>query len=78
MPEEEQHGILSHYHESACGGHFASKKTAMKVLQSGFYWNSLFKEAHQMCRICDRLQKAGEIVSPSYDAPEPNFSGRAI
>ena len=46
VPEEEQQGILSHCHESACGGHFASQKTAMKVLQSGFYWPSLFKEAH--------------------------------
>ena len=43
-PEEEQQGILSHYHESACGGHFASQKTAMKVLQSGFYWPSLSKK----------------------------------
>ncbi|RVW82029.1 Retrovirus-related Pol polyprotein from transposon 17.6 [Vitis vinifera] len=46
VPEEEQQGILSHCHESACGGHFASQKTAMKVLQSGFTWPSLFKDAH--------------------------------
>ncbi|RVW95561.1 hypothetical protein CK203_039108 [Vitis vinifera] len=45
VPEEEQQGILSHCHESACGGHFASQKTAMKVLQSGFTWSSLFKDA---------------------------------
>ena len=32
VPEEEQKGILSHCHESACGGHFVSQKTAMKVL----------------------------------------------
>ncbi|RVW18746.1 hypothetical protein CK203_098129 [Vitis vinifera] len=31
VPEEEQQGILSHCHENACGGHFASQKTAMKV-----------------------------------------------
>ncbi|RVW19077.1 Transposon Ty3-G Gag-Pol polyprotein [Vitis vinifera] len=43
VPEEEQQGILSHCHESACGGHFASQKTAMKVLQSGFTWPSLSK-----------------------------------
>ena len=35
--EEEQQGILTHCHESACGGHFSSQKTAMKVLQSGLY-----------------------------------------
>ncbi|RVW66647.1 Retrovirus-related Pol polyprotein from transposon 17.6 [Vitis vinifera] len=31
VPEEEQQGILSHCHENACGGHFASQKTAMKM-----------------------------------------------
>ncbi|RVW59104.1 Retrovirus-related Pol polyprotein from transposon 412 [Vitis vinifera] len=36
VPEQEQSGILSHCHDSACGGHFASQKTAMKVIQSGF------------------------------------------
>ena len=61
VPEEEQQGILNHCHESACGGHFASQKTAMKVLQSGFYWPSLFKEAYQMCRICDRCQRLGKL-----------------
>ncbi|RVW82868.1 Pol polyprotein [Vitis vinifera] len=30
VPEDEQQGILSHCHENACGGHFASQKTAMK------------------------------------------------
>ncbi|KAL6310937.1 hypothetical protein AAG906_016240 [Vitis piasezkii] len=38
----------------ACGGHFASQKTAMKVIQSGFWWPSLFKDAHSMCKGCDR------------------------
>nr|CAN82810.1 hypothetical protein VITISV_007057 [Vitis vinifera] len=49
VPEEEQQGILSHCHENACGGHFASQKIAMKVLQSGFTWPSLFKDSHIMC-----------------------------
>ncbi|RVW70648.1 Retrovirus-related Pol polyprotein from transposon 297 [Vitis vinifera] len=43
VPEDEQQGILNHCHENACGGHFASQKTAMKVLQSGFTWPSLSK-----------------------------------
>ena len=61
VPEEEQQGILSHFHESACGSHFASQKTAMKVLQSGFYLPSLFKESHQMCRVCNRCQRLGKL-----------------
>ena len=53
VPEEEQQGILNHCHENACEGHFASQKTTMRVLQSGFYWPSLFKDAHTMCKSCD-------------------------
>ena len=37
VPKEEQEGILIHCNDSACGGHFASQKTTMKVLHSGFY-----------------------------------------
>ena len=54
VPEQEQQGILSHCHESACGGHFASHKIAMKVLQLGFCWPSLFKDALAMCRSFDK------------------------
>ncbi|RVW32099.1 Retrovirus-related Pol polyprotein from transposon 17.6 [Vitis vinifera] len=36
VPEQEQSRILSHCHDSACGGHFASQKTTMRVVQSDF------------------------------------------
>nr|CAN80160.1 hypothetical protein VITISV_034912 [Vitis vinifera] len=62
VPEEEQQGILSHCHESACGGHFGSQKTTMKVLQLGFSWPSLFKDAHVMCRSCDRCQRLKKLT----------------
>ncbi|WJZ87566.1 hypothetical protein VitviT2T_006936 [Vitis vinifera] len=61
IPNEQQ-GILNHCHENACGGHFASQKIAMKVLQSGFTWPSLFKDAHIMCRSCDRCQRLGKLT----------------
>ncbi|WJZ91089.1 hypothetical protein VitviT2T_010194 [Vitis vinifera] len=62
VPEQEQSGILSHCHDNACGGHFASQKTAMKVIQSGFWWPSLFKDAHSMCKACDRCQRLGKLT----------------
>ena len=62
VPEQEQQGILSHCHERACGGHFASQKTTMKVLQSGFCWPTLFKNALTMCRSCDKCQRLGKLT----------------
>ena len=62
VTEQEQQRILSHCHESICGGHFSSQKTARKVLQSGFYWPSVFKDAHTMCRSCERCQRLGKLT----------------
>ena len=61
VSEGEQEGILSHCHDSAYRGHFASQKTVMKVLQAGFYWPSLFKDAYTMCKQCDKCQRLGKI-----------------
>ena len=33
----------------------------MKVLQSGYYWPSLFKDYHTICRECDKCQRLGKI-----------------
>ena len=60
--EEEQQGILNHCHENAYGGYFSSQKTTMKVLQSGFYSPSLFKDAHAMCRTYDQYQRLGKLT----------------
>ncbi|WKA10545.1 hypothetical protein VitviT2T_028110 [Vitis vinifera] len=70
VPEEEQQGILIHCHENACGGHFASQKTSMKVLQSGFTWPSLFKDSHIMYRSCDKCQRLGKLTKRGHFASQ--------
>ncbi|KAK0580012.1 hypothetical protein LWI29_035005 [Acer saccharum] len=62
IPENEQDDILKFYHELQCGGHFGARKTALKVLQSGFFWESLFKDAVRFCSACDRCQRTGNIT----------------
>ena len=61
VAEEEQESILTFCHELQCGGHFNGKKTALKVLQSGFFWPSLFKDAYLHCKQCDKCQRSGTI-----------------
>ena len=56
VPEDEMNSILNYYHTLPCGGHFGGQRTAAKVLQSGFYWPTLFKNAHQLVSTCDKCQ----------------------
>ncbi|XP_077210832.1 uncharacterized protein LOC143846285 [Tasmannia lanceolata] len=46
----------------ACGGHFSAKKTAHKVLQCGFYWPSLFRDAFDFCKACRSCQSLGRVT----------------
>ena len=53
--------ILQHCHSREVGGHFGATKTAAKVLQSGFYWPTLFKYSYNFVAKCDRCQRVGNI-----------------
>ena len=53
--------ILQHCHSREVGGHFGATKTAAKVLQSGFHWPTLFKDAYKFVANCDRCQRVGNI-----------------
>src|ERR1044072_2053823 len=57
----EAKNILWHCHNSAYGGHYNGQRTAVKVLQSGFYWPTLFKDAHFHVQSCDVCQRIGGI-----------------
>ncbi|KAJ9535221.1 hypothetical protein OSB04_un001694 [Centaurea solstitialis] len=61
VPIEETDSILAHCHTLPCGGHAGSGKTVAKVLQSGFYWPTLFRDADTFVRKCDRCQRTGNI-----------------
>ncbi|KAK2359233.1 hypothetical protein QL285_084625 [Trifolium repens] len=61
VTREEATSILWHCHNSPYGGHYNGERTAAKVLQSGFYWPTLFKDAHEHAQRCDNCQRTGGI-----------------
>ncbi|XP_059591933.1 uncharacterized protein LOC132253563 [Vitis vinifera] len=69
VPEDEQQDILRMCHEGACGGHFASRKTSAKILHSGFYWPTMFKDCNTHCKSCPQCQQLGKI-NTRYQMPQ--------
>jgi transposase InsO family protein len=47
-------------HDGPCGGHFADKRTTYKILQSGYYWATIFKDAKKYVANCDDFQRMGK------------------
>jgi hypothetical protein len=61
IPDNEVSSVIKFCHFEACGGHFSSRKTTAKILQSGFYWPTMFKDSHAFCKTCENCQKLGSI-----------------
>ncbi|XP_020990218.1 uncharacterized protein LOC110277443 [Arachis duranensis] len=62
VPESETRNILWHCHGSAYGGHFGPERTAAKILQSGFYWPTIFKDAREFVHQCNECQRTGGLT----------------
>ena len=63
VPESEQCKIVNECHASLDGGHFSGERTTHKILQSGFYWPTIFRDCAEWVKLCDRCQKIGNISS---------------
>ncbi|GKB54476.1 putative nucleotidyltransferase, ribonuclease H [Tanacetum coccineum] len=59
VPDHEHMDILAHCHSYTYGGYFSAKKTGHKVLQSGFFWPTIFKDAHLIVKACTHCQQVG-------------------
>ena len=71
VPESDQRDIIRFCHSEACGGHFSAKKTTAKIFQCGYFWPSVFKDAFEFCKSCDRCQKLGKVTARNEMPQQP-------
>nr|GEX30875.1 reverse transcriptase domain-containing protein [Tanacetum cinerariifolium] len=49
--------ILKACHEGPTGGHHGANLTAKKVFDAGFFWPTIYRDAHDMIKSCDTCNK---------------------
>ena len=54
IPDHEIDSVLQFCHSSAPGGHLGIQRTARKVLDCGFYWPTIFRDACKICSTCEQ------------------------
>ncbi|GKE73033.1 reverse transcriptase domain-containing protein, partial [Tanacetum coccineum] len=59
---QEAVAILTACHNGPTGGHHGANYTAKKVFDSGFYWPTIYRDAHDMVKSCDSCQRQGKIL----------------
>ncbi|GJZ78196.1 reverse transcriptase domain-containing protein [Tanacetum coccineum] len=58
---QEAHDILMACHNGPTGGHHGAKYSAKKVFDAGFYWPTIYRDAHDLVTRCDACQRQGKI-----------------
>ncbi|GJS36533.1 reverse transcriptase domain-containing protein [Tanacetum coccineum] len=58
---KEAEDILKACHEGPTGGHHSANLTAKKVFDAGFFWPTIYRDAHAMIKSCDSCQRQGKI-----------------
>ncbi|GJT13248.1 reverse transcriptase domain-containing protein [Tanacetum coccineum] len=58
---QEAHDILMACHDGPTGGHHGANYTVKKVFDSGFYWPTIYRDAHDLVTRCDTCQRQGKI-----------------
>nr|GEZ51384.1 reverse transcriptase domain-containing protein [Tanacetum cinerariifolium] len=53
--------ILEACHNGPTGGHHGTNFTAKKVFDAGFFWPTIYKDAHEFVKNCDSCQRQGKI-----------------
>ncbi|GKB68580.1 reverse transcriptase domain-containing protein, partial [Tanacetum coccineum] len=53
--------ILTACHNGPTGGHYGANYTAKKVFDAGFFWPTIYRDAHDLVTRCDACQRQGKI-----------------
>ena len=59
LEQEDAKKVITELHDGPRGGHFFGVTTAHKILRVGYYWPTLFKDAHAHVKKCDVCQTGG-------------------
>ncbi|GJR15327.1 reverse transcriptase domain-containing protein [Tanacetum coccineum] len=59
--DKEALDILEACHNGPTGGHHGAKPHRQKVFDAGFFWPSIYKDAHELVKNCDSCQRQGKI-----------------
>lgn len=71
---DEADQILCECHHNICRGHFGGQSMAQRIFRMGYYWPSLFKDAHVFALRCRRCQEHTNISHLPSEALHPIVS----
>jgi hypothetical protein len=58
LEKDDAEKVLTELHDGLTGGNFGGDTTTHKILRAGYYWPTMFRDAHAYARKCEECQKS--------------------
>jgi len=62
LSSEETDYVMREVHEGICENYSKSRSLVHKVVQAGYYWPTMQKDAHAYVKTCDKCQRYGNLI----------------
>ena len=63
--------VMREVHEGICGNHSRSRSLAHKLIQAGYYWPTMQKDAQTYVKVCDKCQRFSNIIQQPSEELTP-------
>eukprot|EP00253_Pinus_taeda_P031222 PITA_31222 len=74
LEKPEAQKVLQELHDGPAGGHFGADTTAHNIIHAGYYWPTLFRDAHEYVRKCRNCQtSSGKQRKPGFPLQPVNI-----
>eukprot|EP00253_Pinus_taeda_P027377 PITA_27377 len=74
LEKPEAQKVLQELHDGPARGHFGADTTAHKIIHAGYYWPTLFRDAHEYVRKCQNCQtSSGRQRKPAFPLQPVNI-----
>ena len=68
---EEVDYVIREVHEGICGNHSGARSLVYKLIQAGYYWPTMIKDAQTYVKACDKCQRFSNLIKQPSEELTP-------
>ena len=76
LSHEEADYVIREVHEGICGNHSGAQSLVHKLIQAGYYWPTMLKDAQAYVKACDKCQKFSNFIRQPSEELTPIMAPR--
>ena len=71
LGQEEADYMMREVHKGICKNHLGARSLVHKLIQAGYYWHTMMKDAQAYIHSCDKCQRFSNFIRQPFEELTP-------